>query len=93
MTAYADTSNFTINGELNENPYKERVVYRDRIQYRDSIQYVKEPYPVEVVKEKKVVPKWCWWLLVFIVLELLVFAVKIYLKLKKVDISSLLKKR
>lgn len=54
MTAFADTANFTINGELNEDPYKERVVYRDRIQYRDSIQYVKEPYPVEVVKEKKV---------------------------------------
>ena len=82
MTAFADTANFTINGELNEDPYKERVVYRDRIQYRDSIQYVEKPYPVEVVKEKKVVPKWCWWLLVFVAVELLVYSVKIYLKIK-----------
>ena len=92
MTAFVDTANFTINGELNEDLYKERVVYRDRIQYRDSIQYVEKPYPVEVVKEKKVVPKWCWWLLVFVAVEFLVYAVWIYLKFSKVDIRSLLKK-
>lgn len=93
MKAYADTSKFMINGELTEEPFKERIVYKDKIHYKDSIQYVKEPYPVEVVKEKKVVPKWCWWLLVFVLLESVVYAVKIYLKISKVDISSLLKKR
>lgn len=80
MKAYADTSNFTIKGELIEDPIKERIVYRDKIQYRDSIQYVKEPVPYEV--EKKIVPKWCWYLLVFVAVELLVFAVLIYFKFK-----------
>ena len=82
MKAYADTSNFTIKGELIEDPIKERIVYRDKIQYRDSIQYVKEPYPVEVVKKEKYIPKFFWGTFVFSVLVLLVFAVNIYLKIK-----------
>lgn len=82
MKAFADTSNFTIKGELREEPIKERIVYKDRIQYRDSIQYVKEPYPVEVVKEKKYIPKFFWGTFVFTVLALLLFAAKIYIKIK-----------
>ena len=84
MTAFADTANFTINGQLNEDPYKERVVYRDRIQYRDSIQYVKEPYPVEVVKEKKVhywYEKYLW---IISILALTYFGWKIYRLVKPV---------
>lgn len=93
MKAFADTANFTIKGELTEEPvkeqFKEKIVYRER---RDTLWREKE-VPVEVVKEKKVVPKWCWRLLVFDVVLLLVFAAWIYLKFSKVDIRSLLKKR
>lgn len=93
MKAYADTSKFTIKGELTEEPvkeqFKEKIVYRE---HRDTLWREKE-VPVEVVKEKKVVPKWCWRLLVFVAIEFLVFAAWIYIKISKVDISSLFKKR
>lgn len=82
MKAFADTANFTIKGELTEEPakeqFKEKIVYRER---RDTLWREKE-VPVEVVKEKKVVPKWCWWLLLVNVLGALVFGVKIFLKFK-----------
>lgn len=82
MKAYADTSNFTIKGELVEEPIKQRIVYKDRIQYRDSIQYVKEPYPVEIIKEKKYIPKFFWGTFVFSLLVVLVYILKIYIKIK-----------
>ena len=90
-TAYVDTATHTLKGTL-EN--KKGVEKHHKLEYkyiekRDTT-FIK--VPVEVVKEKKVVPKWCWWLLVFVVLELVVFAVKIYLKISKVDIRSLLRK-
>ena len=54
MKAFADTANFTIKGELTEEPvkeqFKEKIVYRER---RDTLWREKE-VPVEVVKEKKV---------------------------------------
>ena len=95
MTAFADTSNFTINGELNEEPYKERVVYRDRIQYRDSIQYVEKPYPVEVIKEKKIHYKYEKWLWFISMIALAYFGYKFYrfiLRFSGADIGSLFKK-
>lgn len=82
MTAFADTTNFTIKGELQEDPFEEKIKYVDRIQFRDSIKVEKIPYPVEVVKEKKYIPKFFWGTLVFSVLVLLLFGVKIYLKIK-----------
>ena len=91
-TAYVDTATHTLKGAL-EN--KKGVEKHNKLEYkyiekRDTT-FIK--VPVEVVKEKKVVPKWCWWLLVFVLLESVVYAVKIYLKISNVDISSLLKKR
>lgn len=82
MKAYADTSNFTIKGELREEPIRERVVFRDRIQYRDSIQIKKVPYPVEIVKEKKYIPKFFWGTFFFSVVVLLLIAAWIYIKIK-----------
>lgn len=82
MLAYADTTHFIIKGELREEPikvqFKEKIIFRE---HRDTI-YVKVPVTVEVIKEKKVVPKWCWYLLEFVALVALVYAVKIYLKIK-----------
>lgn len=91
-TAYVDTATHTLKGTL-EN--KKGVEKHNKLEYkyiekRDTT-FIK--VPVEVVKEKKVVPKWCWRLLVFVSIEFLVFAAWIYLKISKVDISSLLKKR
>lgn len=90
--SYVDTTTHTLKGKIeNKEGVKTKYVYKTKIEYRDSV-VVKE-VPVEAVKEKKVVPKWCWRLLVFVAIEFLVFAAWIYLKISKVDISSLLKKR
>lgn len=80
MTAYADTTKFMIKGELVEEPFKERVIWKTKTEYKDSIKIVKEPYPVE--KPVKYIPKFFWGTFVFSVLVLLLFGVKIYLKIK-----------
>ena len=56
MSAYADTATFTIKGELNEDPYVQKIVYRDRWKFRDSLVYVEKPVPVEVEKPVRYVP-------------------------------------
>lgn len=56
MTAYADTTNFTIKGELEEGPYVEKIVYKTRTEYRDSLVYCEKPVPYEVQVPVKYVP-------------------------------------
>ena len=80
--AYTDSLGFLHHNLENKEGVKTKYVYKDRIQYRDSIQIKKEPYPVEIVKEKKYIPKFFWGTLVFSVLVILLFGVKIYLKIK-----------
>lgn len=69
---------------LTNKPFKaeKEIVYLDRkvVEYRDSLVTVEVPVPVEVTK--KVVPRWCWWLLAVDVLALLALGVWLYLKLK-----------
>lgn len=57
--SWIDTTKSIIAGELVEDPVEEKtkVVYKTKIEYRDSVRIEKEPYPVEVPKEVKVVPK------------------------------------
>lgn len=64
--AYIDTTRNILNGELEEDPQEEktRIVYRDRRKVRDSLVYVEKPIPVEVTKEKKVIPKWTYYSLI-----------------------------
>ena len=82
--SYVDTLTHTLKGKLEHKPkaLTTTIKYKDRIvtEYRDSIVTKEIPVPVDVIKE--VVPKWCWYLLVFDVLLALVFVVKIYLKFK-----------
>ena len=82
--AYVDTLTHTLKGNIvnRRDSIKVVVKYLDRKVeiLRDSIQVKEVPVEVEVIR--KVIPKWCWYLLVFNVLVLLVFAVKVYLKLK-----------
>ena len=82
MSAYADTSNFTIKGELKEEPFKERIVYKYKTEYRDSLIY--KEIPVEVEKEKivKVVPVFHKIFSTLGVLSLLALAIFIAVKLK-----------
>ena len=93
MKAFADTSNFTIKGELTEEPvkevFKEKIVYRE---HRDTLWREKE-VPVEVEKPVKYVPKIYKWSLAFSIAVLLILGIGIYLKISKVDILSLFKKK
>lgn len=57
--------------------YKEKIV-KDTINLTDSI-----PYPVEVVKETKVIPKWCWWNLGISGLFVSLFLMWLIWKIKK----------
>lgn len=49
-------------------------------QYVEKIKEVE--VPVEVIVEKKYTPSWVWWSLVFNVIVILLFALKVYLKIK-----------
>jgi hypothetical protein len=82
MSAYADTTNFTIKGELNEDPFVEKIVYRDRWKFRDSLVYKEVPKEVPVEKIVKVVP-WYMKALSFIgTIAIIAFAIFIAVKLK-----------
>ena len=81
--AFVDTTTHTLKGKIENKKGVEKCVkiVEKYVEKCDTI-YVKVPVTVEVVKEKKVVPKWCWYLLEFVALVALVYAVKIYLKLR-----------
>lgn len=79
--AYVDTTTHTLKGKIEnkkgaEFKYKEKIVYKE---HRDTT-YIKEPF--EVIKEKKVTPKWAWWTLIFSLAVLAYIGIKIYLRLK-----------
>ena len=77
--AFVDTNTHTLKGKIENKKGVEKCVkiVEKYVEKCDTI-YVKVPVTVEVVKEKKVVPKWCWYLLEFVALVALVYAVKIY---------------
>lgn len=83
--SYVDTLTHTLKGSIvnRKDSIRTVVKYQDRkVEIRKDSIIVKEvPVEVEVVKTK--VPRWCWTLLVFDVLLLLVFGVLIYLKFLK----------
>ena len=82
--AFVDTNTHTLKGKIENKKGVEKCVkiVEKYVEKCDTI-YVKVPVTVEVVKEKKVVPKWCWYLLGFVALVALVYAVKFYLKFRK----------
>ncbi|WP_406539165.1 hypothetical protein, partial [Fibrobacter sp.] len=57
--------------------YIEKVVWKE---HRDT-SYIEKPVPYEVVKEKKVTPRWAYWTLVTTLLTLGYIGFKIYLRL------------
>ena len=80
-TAYVDTATHTLKGTLENKKWVEK---RHKLEYRyiekRDTTYIK--VPVEVVKEKKYIPKFFWGTFVFTVLCALLFAAKIYIKIK-----------
>lgn len=51
-----------------------------KVEYIDRI--VEREIPVEVVKEVKHIPNWCWWSLIINVIGLCFLILKIYLKIR-----------
>ena len=84
-TSYLDTTTRTLKGELkNKIEPIEKIVYlpsKEHIVYRDSI--VTKEVPIEVQIEKKIIPKWCWYSVIFNVIVLCYILFSIYLTFKK----------
>lgn len=82
--AYVDTTTHTLRGciQNKKDSIKTVIKYKEHkvVEYRDST--VVQIVPVEVKVEKKVVPSWCWWLLAFNVLVLILLGLRLYLKFK-----------
>lgn len=79
--AWADTTHNILNGSLEGKAYVQREVkieYKDRIVEKTDSVYIEKPVPYEVVKEKKVTPKWAWYSLIGIIIETLILAAFIY---------------
>ena len=76
----ATVSNGTLHHtiENKKDSIKTKIVYKDKIIKQTEYKEV----PVEVEVEKKVVPSWCWWLLVINILTAIVFAIRLYFRFR-----------
>lgn len=85
--SYLDTTTNTLRGnleQLDSVPVKTKIVFKDRIITQEKI--VEKEIPVEVVREKKVTPKWIWWSLGLNFLIFVIFLLR--LKLKSLNLFS-----
>lgn len=82
--SYVDTTHKTLKGTARNTVDKVpvQIKWKEKIVYKDSIKYVKEPYPVEVVKEVTKYPTTYWWFMGISILALLYIILKLYLKFK-----------
>ena len=64
--------------ENKKDSIKTKIVYKDKIVTKTEYKEV----PVEVEVVKKVVPGWCWWLLVINILAIIVFAIRLYFRFR-----------
>lgn len=76
----ATVSNGTLhhNIENKKDSVKTKIVYKDKIVTK--IEY--KEVPVEVEVEKKVIPKWCWWLIGINLLVAIYFAIRLYFRFR-----------
>ena len=76
----ATVSNGTLHHtiENKKDSIKTKIVYKDKIVTKTEYKEV----PVEVEVVKKVVPGWCWLLLVINILTIIVFAIRLYFRFR-----------
>ena len=76
----ATVSNGTLHHSIEnkKDSIKTKIVYKDKIVTKTEYKEV----PVEVEIEKKVVPKWCWWLLGINILVIIGFAIRLYFRFR-----------
>lgn len=85
MWAVADTTKEVLLGGLEEDKVEEhsKIIYKDKIVVKDSIRTVEKPVPVEVIKEKKIYPKWMVILSILGITLSCFFLFKVYLRIKE----------
>lgn len=83
-TAWVDTTRNALAGEMHSTGKKVEANVSVPIRIIEKIDSVKveKPYPVYVEKEKKVVPKWAWYSLIYCILATFGIAVYAYFHLK-----------
>ena len=76
----ATVSNGTLHHSIEnkKDSIKTKIVYKDKIITKTEYKEV----PVEVEVEKKVVPRWCWWMLGINILAAIVFAIRLYFRFR-----------
>lgn len=79
--AYLDTTKRQIKHTL-EQKGELRVEYDTIVKYDYIDRYIEKEVPIEVVKEVKHIPNWCWISLIFNVITLCYIAFKIYVRFK-----------
>lgn len=86
-TTHAMSEAFVANGQLHHSLWQKPKSFKFDIQiptlHKDSIIRIREPYPVEVVKEVKIIPalyKVCFWLIIG---EVIFLIIAIVLKVKR----------
>lgn len=83
--AYVDTTNRVLRGKIeNKAGISTKIQYREKIVYRDSL--IREPYPVEVVKEVKThfwYEKILWFLSAISIVIIIISILKIYVSAKR----------
>ena len=82
--SYVDTTHHTLRGEIENKdtvPLKKEIKWKEKIIEKEVIKEVE--VPVEVPVEKKIIPKWCWYSVIFNVIVLFYIIVKIYFIFKK----------
>ena len=83
-TSLAKSTATVSNGTLHHSIENKKDSIRTKIVYKDKI-ITKTEYkevPVEIEVEKKVVPSWCWYLLVINILTIIVFAIRLYFRFR-----------
>ena len=82
--SYVDTTHHVLRGEIENKdtvPLNKEIKWKEKIIEKEIIKEVE--VPVEVLVEKKIIPKWCWFSVIFNVIVLFYIIVKIYFVFKK----------
>ena len=82
--SYVDTTHHVLRGEIENKdtvPLKKEIKWKEKIIEKEVIKEVE--VPVEVTVEKKIIPQWCWYSVIFNVIVLFYILFRIYLTFKK----------
>lgn len=78
-TAYLNSSSRKLHHTLEQNgQIQAQIDTVFKVQYIDRI--IEKEVPIEVIKEVKHIPNWCWWSLIYSIIITILIAVRIYIK-------------